>query len=334
MITAATAIDTSVQSFGTSYDEYRKNTIAKLSEDGELTKKELAGVQDQGEYTASKLAGAFSAASAVIGGIASILQSTSQARIASIDKEIAAEQKRDGKSAQSLSKIDAMEKKKDAMAKKAFNTNKKLMMAQAVMATAAAVAQTLGQGGWFAIPLAIAVGAMGAAQLAIIAGTQYESSYAPKAAAMPSSVSIGKRSDTVNLASGPNMSAGGEVGYLRGASGTGTSASNYRTVGSAYGGDLMRGYGNRGFVVGEKGPEVISPETPINVTPANDVGEPQTINASINIQALDASDVKKVLVDQRGNIIDMLREAANNSGQSFLEGVNTNAYTRPNVGKL
>ena len=334
MITAATAIDTSVQSFGTSHDEYRKNTIAKLSEDGELTKKELAGVQDQGEYTASKLAGAFSAASAVIGGIASILQSTSQARIASIDKEIAAEQKRDGKSAQSLSKIDAMEKKKDAMAKKAFNTNKKLMMAQAVMATAAAVAQTLGQGGWFAIPLAIAVGAMGAAQLAIIAGTQYESSYAPKAAAMPSSVSIGKRSDTVNLASGPNMSAGGEVGYLRGASGTGTSASNYRTVGSAYGGDLMRGYGNRGFVVGEKGPEVISPETPINVTPANDVGEPQTINASINIQALDASDVKKVLVDQRGNIIDMLREAANNSGQSFLEGVNTNAYTRPNVGKL
>jgi hypothetical protein len=150
----------------------------------------------------------------------------------------------------------------------------------------------------------------------------------------PASISIGKRGDSVNLAGGPNANAGGEVGYLRGAQGMGTNASNYNRVGSAYGGDLMRGYGNRGFIVGEKGPEVINPETPISVTPANDVNSAQPINASFSIQALDASDVKKVLVDNRGNIIQMLREAANNSGQGFMEDVNVNVYTRPNIGKL
>ena len=45
------------------------------------------------------------------------------------DKQIEAEKKRDGKSAASVAKITAVEKKKDAIARKAFNTNKKLQMA-------------------------------------------------------------------------------------------------------------------------------------------------------------------------------------------------------------
>ena len=273
-------------------------------------------------------------AASALSTIQSVLSASANAKVAAIDKEIAAEQKRDGKSKESVDKIDAMEKKKDAINRKAFNTNKKLMMAQAVISTASAVAQTLGKGGWFAIPLAVAVGAMGAAQLAIIAGTQYESNYTPKAATAPTNLSIGKRSDTVDLAKGPNANAGGEVGYLRGAAGTGTNATNYRTIGSAYGGELMRGYGNRGFVVGEKGPEVITPETPITVTPANDVGQAQAVNATINIQALDSQGVQDVLVAQKGNIIKMLRQAANASGKTFMEDVNVNVYTRPSVGKL
>ena len=96
----------------------------------------------------------------------------------------------------------------------------------------------------------------------------------------------------------------------------------------------MRGYGNRGFVVGEKGPEVITPDTPITVTPANDVGQAQSINASFNIQALDSNGVQDILVAQKGNIIKMLREASNASGKSFMEDVNVNVYTRPSVGKL
>ena len=114
----------------------------------------------------------------------------------------------------------------------------------------------------------------------------------------------------------------------------GTNASNFNTIGSAYGGELMRGYGNRGFVVGEKGPEIITPETPINVTPANDVMPSAPLNATFNIQALDASGVQDILVSQKGNIIKMLRDAANSAGQGFLEDVNVNVYTRPNVSKL
>jgi murein DD-endopeptidase MepM/ murein hydrolase activator NlpD len=287
------------------------------------------------QKTMDSASAAFTAISGIIGAIGSILKASSDARIAGIDKEIAAEQKRDGKSAASVAKIDALEKKKDAAARKSFNTQKKLMMAQAVMSTAAGVTGALALlPNPMAIPLAVIVGAMGAAQLAIIAGTQYESSYTPKSVSAPSNLSVGKRSDTVDLAKGPNANAGGEVSYLRGSEGSGSSASNYRTVGSAYGGELMRGYGNRGFVVGEKGPEVITPETPISVTPANDTNNVAPISANINIHAIDSQGVQEVLVAQKGNIIKMLREAANASGQRFMENVNTNVYTRPNVGKL
>lgn len=285
-----------------------------------------------------KMAAGMEMAAAAIGAVNQILQASSQAKIANIDKEIAAEQKRDGKSSQSMAKIEAMEKKKDSIARKAFNTNKKLMMAQAVMSTAAGVTNALAAPTGNPILNAVMagiIGAMGLAQVAIIAGTSYEGgASSAKLASMPSSFSIGKRSDTVDLARGPNASAGSEVGFLRGASGTGTNASNFRTIGSAYGGELMRGYGNRGFVVGEKGPEVITPETPITVTPADSTSQAQSINASFNIQALDASGVQDILVSQKGNIIKMLREASNASGKSFMEDVNVNVYTRPSIGKL
>ena len=262
--------------------------------------------------------------------------------MAAIDKEIAAEQKRDGKSAASVEKVSALEKKKNSIAKKSFDTQKKLQMAMVVMQTAVAaisIAASLAQLGPAGLPfIPAAVGmivALGAAQLALIAGTSYEGTGSiASAAGGTSSLSIGKRSDTVDLARGPNANAGGEAGYLRGSQGTGSNASNYRTTGSAYGGELMRGYGNRGFVVGEKGPEVITPETPITVTPANDVGQAQSINASFNIQALDATGVQDILVAQKGNIIKLLRDAANASGSTFLENVNTNVYTRPGLGKL
>ena len=291
-----------------------------------------------GTSAEERVAAVAQAVSAVIGGIQSITTAASEARIAAIDKEISAEQKRDGKSSASVAKLEALEKKKEAIAKKQFNLNKKLMIAQAVMSTAAGVAGALASsatiGPVAATIMAGIIGAMGLAQIALIAGTSYESAGTAKSVSTPSSLSIGKRSDTVDLARGANANAGGEVGYLRGAQGTGTNATNYRTTGSAYGGELMRGYGNRGFVIGEKGPEVITPETPITVTPANDVGQAQSINASFNIQALDSNGVQDILVAQKGNIIKMLREASNASGKSFMEDVNTNVYTRPNIGKL
>jgi len=288
-------------------------------------------IQEGGSITVAAL----QIVSAGISAVSAILKATSDAKIANIDKEIAAEEKRDGKSAQSVAKLNELQKKKDDTARKSFNTQKKLMMAQAVVSTAAAIAMALGQLGPIAGPIVAGViGAMGLAQIAIIAGTQYESAMSPKAVTMPTNLNIGKRGDTVDLAKGPNANAGGEAGYLRGSQGQGSNASNYRTVGSAYGGDLMRGYGNRGFVVGEKGPEVITPDTPISVTPANDIQGAAPINANVSIHALDSHGVQDILVSQKGNIIKMLREAANASGKTFMEDVNVNVYTRPSVGKL
>ena len=289
------------------------------------------------EQFASRTLAVAAAASSALSTIQSVLASTAQAKEAAIDREIAAEQKRDGKSAESLAKIASLEKRKDDIARKQFNTSKKLQMAQAVISTAAGVAGALSAplpfpGSPASIALAGLIGAMGAAQLAIIAGTSYQSSATTVAAVeQPSTLSIGKRGDSVDLAK-QNTNVGGELGYLRGTQGTGANSSNYSVVGSAYGGELPRGYGNTAYVVGEKGPETITPETAITVRPAsNDSGNGSSpIDATFHINALDASGVEDILVNQKGNLIAMLREAANANGQPFLESVNINSYSRPN----
>lgn len=324
----------------------------ELGPEGQSVIKAIAGISLVGDKLAEvtrlmaeepkNKAGIFSAmadtAVAGLGVLRSALEATSQAKISSIDREIAAEQKRDGKSADSVAKIAALEKKKEATAKKAFEVNKKLQIAQAVISTASAVMQTYANSGGapWAIPLAAMVAAVGAAQIAMIAGTSYQGGGAASTAvATPSTLSIGKRGDSVDLARN-NANAGGEIGYLRGARGRGSNASNYSVIGSAYGGAMPRGYGNTAFVVGEHGPETITPETPITVRPMNDNSESQRAlpPVNINIQALDAKGVEEILYGQRGNIIGMLREAANNSGQTFLENVNTAVYNKPNVGRL
>jgi murein DD-endopeptidase MepM/ murein hydrolase activator NlpD len=328
------------KSFGQTYEDFNAQQVgvlkAQAEAQGQVFDETTADLTTKAQFRAQQIASAFEAASAAIGIVSSIMKASSDARMANIDREIASEQKRDGKSAESIAKLQALEQKKEAMAKKQFETNKKLALASAVVNTAASITGALAMlPNPAAIPIAILAGVMGAAQIAVIASSKYGGGAASSAAVQPpSTLSIGRRGDTVDLARGPSANAGGEAGFIRGSQGTGTNASNFRTIGSAYGGDLMRGYGNRGFVVGEKGPEVITPETPINVTPANDVMTQQPLNATFNIQALDASGVEELLVGQKGNIIKMLRDAANASGQGFLEDVNVNVYTRPNIAKL
>jgi hypothetical protein len=73
----------------------------------------------------------------------------------------------------------------------------------------------------------------------------------------------------------------------------------------------------------------------MTVRPVNDnAPQGQMAPVHFNISALDSTGFEEMLHGQRGNIIGMLREAANANGQTFLEDVNTNVYTRPNVGKL
>ena len=266
--------------------------------------------------------------------VGAIMQASSNARIASIDQEIAAEQKRDGKSKQSLERIKALEKKKDAEKRKAFEANKKVMMATTVANTAAAMLSALapppaGLGPVFGPALAGIAGAMGAAQLAIIAGTSYDGGGSANVGAMnTTSVTMGERKSTVDLAT--TQGGAGELAYLRGEQGTG-SAENFKP---AFMGAKYRAAGGptTGYVVGEQGPELFVPESPGRIIPNNEIQPAAPINANINISAVDAAGVEEVLVSQRGNIIGMMREAANSYGENFMEEIDTAVYTPSSAG--
>ena len=59
-----------------------------------------------------------------------------------------------------------------------------------------------------------------------------------------------------------------------------------------------------------------------NVIPNDRLGGGAS-NVSFTINAVDAAGVEEVLMQQRGNIIGMIREAANDTGERFLESVDT-----------
>ena len=267
-----------------------------------------------------------------IGAVNSIIQASIAGTVAEIDKQIAAEKKRDGKSSQSVSKIASMEKKKEAQKKKAFEINKKMMMAQVIMSTAAALASNIAAASAaaiaagpaavpaFAANLALLNGitiAMGAAQLALIAGTSYSGGGSIGGAGGASSVSVGERKSSVDMAK--SQGAGGELAYMRGAQGQG-GPEDFKPAFAGYR-NRAEG-GNTAFMVGEQGPELFVPERPGRVVANDDIQTGTPINANINISAVDAAGVEDVLMNQRGNIISMIREAANAQGDGFLENIN------------
>ena len=63
-----------------------------------------------------------------------------------------------------------------------------------------------------------------------------------------------------------------------------------------------------------------------NVIPNDRLGGGAS-NVSFTINAVDAAGVEEVLLRQRGHIIGMIREAANDNGERFLEQVDTQVYT-------
>ena len=267
--------------------------------------------------------------------IGNVMAAASNARIAAIDREIAAEQKRDGKSKESLAKIKGLEAKKEAMARKAFNQNKKMQMAVTVANTAAGIMGVIAAPDNVTMTQKVISGAiiaaMGAAQLAIIAGTSYQGGGGGGGADVPKSVSVGKASDRVDL--GKNANAAGELAYLRGEAGRGTSAADFRPGGFA--GKRYRAYGGSAYVVGEQGPELFMPEVPGQVvTNDNATAMGASTNVSFNVSAIDSTNMQDMLTSQRGNIITMIREAANSHGSGFLEQVDTSAYDEDAGGSI
>ena len=204
-----------------------------------------------------------------------------------------------------------------------------MMMAQVVANTAAAIMATAASnlGAPWAVPLMVMMGAMGAAQLAIIAGTSYQGGGSAGTGSVgPSSISLGKRKSSVDLAKAKNPA--GELAYLRGDRGTG-GPEDFR---GAFYGKKHRAYGgNAGYIVGEQGPELFMPERPGTIVPADDTADAMAAggNVTFNISTIDATGVEEVLEEQQGNIIGMLRQAANSYGQEFMEDIDETIYSSP-----
>ena len=277
------------------------------------------------EVSMAKMSQTAQMVGSALGAVGQMMAANSRAQIAEIDQQIAAEKQRDGKSKESLAKIAGMEKKKDAMARKAFETQKKVQMATTIANTAAAVMGALAPPpmGFGMNPVGIAMasiaGAMGALQLAVISKTKYaggiQSIEKPNLA-----LTIGKRSEKVDVSRGASR---GELGYLRGERGVGM-ANAFTPTGGA--GGLRKGYatgtGEEDILVGERGPEIVTARGPYEVIPNDALGGGAS-NVNFTINAVDAAGVEDVLMRQRGNIIGMLRQAANDSGERFLESVDT-----------
>ena len=304
-----------------------RDALKELGPEGELIAAAQMGILsiadsfNQLSQVSLKSSEGLQAVGDIIGSIGAIMAANSKSQIAEVDNQIAAEKNRDGKSKESLAKIKAMEKKKEQMARKAFEMNKKMQIAQAVASTASAVVGALAarpQGPWN-IALAAMMGVMGLAQVAVIKKSTFQggASDVPKPT---SNISVGKRDNRVDLS---KSATSGETAFLRGNKGIGQNANNFAPGGASG----MRGYaaGGEGILVGERGPEIVQPTMPIDVIPNNQLGG-GTSNVTFTINAVDAQGVHDVLQRQRGNIIGMIREAANEHGEDFMESVNVEAY--------
>ena len=307
-----------------------RDQLIALGPEGELVATAQMGVLTMASafdvlMTSTDKADQLAAVGAAIGAVGQIMAANSKAQIAEIDKQIEAEKRRDGKSQQSLAKIKEMEKKKDAIQRKAFEQRKKMQMAQTVVNTASGIMRAYADyDGITATALAVMIGALGAAQLAIISKQKYQGSGTTDVEAKPQSLTIGKRSSAVDVS---QRATAGELNYLRGGNTTGQDLGG---AGGAmgrkgYAMGFRRGYADGGVVVGERGPEIVTPSSNADIIPNFALGGNET-NVNFTIQAMDASGVEDVLSNQRGNIIRMIREAANENGERFLETVDTQTY--------
>ena len=68
-----------------------------------------------------------------------------------------------------------------------------------------------------------------------------------------------------------------------------------------------------------------TPSQPIDITPNYALGG-QAQNINFNISAVDGASVQNMLNEQQGNIIAMIRQAANDNGEGFLESVDSDVY--------
>lgn len=291
------------------------DTVSQLKdlfsgEDANIGK--LLGLDAQ--QTAMAVAGAMAISSA-ISAFGAAQQGFAQSRVKEIDNMIASEKRMDGKSKESVAKVKELEAKKLAIQKKAFEQNKKIQIANAIIATSVAAAITyaaLAKAFPLNIAAAAAIVALGMAQVNMIKKTTFQGG-ASESSAPASSLNIGgQRNNRVDVSQSATM---GEASYLRGGQGVGSNANTF-TPGGAMG---RKGYADGGMLVGERGPEIVTKE---EIIPNYALGGEKNMNLTFNVNAVDAQSVQELLTNNQGAVVGAIRDAANSYGQDFLPDVN------------
>lgn len=228
-----------------------------------------------------------------------MLQYTSNQSLQAIDSQIEAERKRDGKSKESVAKIKALEAKKIKEQKKAAKQQILISTAVAMM-NAAANPWPLP-----AIPLMAAAALAGGLALSQ-ASSASSNQLAGSASKDPTvSLTMGKRDNKVDIS---QQASAGELSYLRGGQGMGN-VNNFTPRAAG-------GVSNAGsaMLVGENGPEVITPNTGVKTYNDNDSSSSSTTRTRepvmFNIQALDAQSI----IDRAPEIYAAVEAEANVKG--------------------
>jgi len=72
------------------------------------------------------------------------------------------------------------------------------------------------------------------------------------------------------------------------------------------------------YLVGERGPELFTPNQSGQITSNKNMGTGNTANVTFNINAIDTSDATRLIVSQRGTIVGVINQALNERGRAAL----------------
>lgn len=236
--------------------------------------------------------------------ITSMFQMNGQAAVDSIDAQISAEEKRDGKSAESLAKIRALEAKK-------IETTRKTARQTIIMQTAVGVANALAMGNpMIGIPMAIAVAAMGMQALKAADSAAESSLSGLDSAEATGSLTLGDRTNKVDTAQTANS---GELSYIQGADGVG-GIQNFTP--RASGGSA---YANHAYLAGEKGPELIVPkvDSMISDTQTLSSGRSGGTQVTLNVSAIDARSFEDLVLSNPTVFHDAVEISLNQKGKTL-----------------
>lgn len=233
--------------------------------------------------------------------VASMLNMVAQQTISGFDQQIAAEKNRDGKSAESLKKIQKLEAEKAQQQKKAATQ-------QIVMQTAMGITQALAS-----LPPPVSYAMAATTQLmgmAALKSQQSGTSVPSVSEASVPSLSLGERDNRVDVS---RDATAGELTYIQGGNGVGNS-SNFkpRQVGN-------RAPANHSVMLGENGPEVVSFDTPGTVTAQNKVNSGQTSSAGnvYQIYAMDSESFQEFLNRNGNAVANSVEGKLNSEGKSL-----------------